>query len=137
MNNYTFQGAQRAPSLTAMTASSSAGFKLNHAWIMDTGATHHMIGEMADLNLVSPFEGYQKIAVGNGECLPIKSTGSTSIKTLSKPLNLITILHVPALAGSLLSVYTLRKDNNCFVILDEWLLGARQGNKEGSNERKE
>lgn len=78
---------------------------------MDIGATHHITRDMADLNMVTPFEGDEKITVGNGECLSIKNTGSTSIKTLPKPLNLITVLHVPALAASLLSVYTLCKDS--------------------------
>ncbi|XP_050130691.1 uncharacterized protein LOC126607212 isoform X1 [Malus sylvestris] len=31
------------------------------------GATHHMMGDMADLNLVTLFEGDQKIIVGNGK----------------------------------------------------------------------
>lgn len=45
---------------------------------MDTGATHHMIGNNGDLDMVTPLKGDQKITVGS---LPVKTTGSSSIKT--------------------------------------------------------
>ncbi|KAM2458406.1 hypothetical protein ACFX1W_007200 [Malus domestica] len=87
---------------------------------MDTGATHHMTGDINDLEMIVPFEGDQKITVGNGECLLVKNTGSNSLYTQSKILYLASVLHVPTLAASLLFVYTLCKDNNCCVILDEY-----------------
>lgn len=103
-----------------MTAQSSSDFNANQAWIMDTGATHHMTEDLHDLNVVTPFEGDQQITVGSGECLPVKHTGSNSLHTSSKTLNLLTVLHVPNLAASLLSIYTLCKDNKCYVIMDEF-----------------
>lgn len=87
---------------------------------MDNGATHHMTDNLKDLNMIAPFDGDQKITIGSGECLPVKNTGYSSIKTSCKPLNLYTVLHVPKLAASLISVYTLCKDNNCYVILNEF-----------------
>ncbi|CAN6725267.1 unnamed protein product [Malus baccata var. baccata] len=66
--NYAFQGTQPSSSLNARTAQSSMKFNNNQAWIMDTGATHHMTGHVGDLNMLTPFEGDQKITVGSGEC---------------------------------------------------------------------
>lgn len=87
---------------------------------MNTRATNHMTRDMADLGMVTTFEGDQKITVGSGECFPVKNTVFSSIKTQSKPLQLFTVLHVLELTTSLVSVYTLCKDNNCYVILDEF-----------------
>lgn len=103
-----------------MTAQSTTVFNHHQSWIMDTGATHRMTGNIKDMNMIESFEGDQKVTVSSGECLPMKNTGSSSIKTSSKPLNLYTILHVPELDASLISVYTLGKNNNCYVILDEF-----------------
>ncbi|TQE11429.1 hypothetical protein C1H46_002992 [Malus baccata] len=58
-----------------MTAQSHSTFTPNQAWIMDIGATHHMTGDINDLEMIAPFEGDQKITVGSGECLPVKNTG--------------------------------------------------------------
>ncbi|XP_050137550.1 uncharacterized protein LOC126613960 [Malus sylvestris] len=74
-SNYAYQGANPPPTLIAMTAQSQSTFNLNQAWIMDTGATHHMTGDINDLEMIAPFEGDQKITVGNGKCLPVKNTG--------------------------------------------------------------
>ncbi|XP_050156538.1 uncharacterized protein LOC126630449 [Malus sylvestris] len=74
-SNYAYQGAPLPPTLTAMTAQSTPEFNADQAWIMDIGATHHMTGQASDLDMLTPFEGDQKITVGNGECLPVKNTG--------------------------------------------------------------
>ena len=55
-----------------------------------------------------------------GEGLPVVNTGFGFIITPSKVLTLHMVLHVQKLAASLLSVYRLCKDNNCYVILDEF-----------------
>ncbi|TQE07262.1 hypothetical protein C1H46_007084 [Malus baccata] len=54
-------------------------FNTNQAWIMDTGATHHMTGNLEDLNMIAPLDGDQKITIGSGECLPMKSDKATKI----------------------------------------------------------
>ncbi|KAM1893025.1 hypothetical protein ACFX14_036122 [Malus domestica] len=114
-NNYAYQGEHplaTLTALTAMTAHSSSDFNANQAWIMDTGATYHMTGDPNDLNVITHFEEDQQITVGSGECLPVKNTCSNSLYTPYKTLNLLTVLHVPNLAASLLSIYTLCKETN-------------------------
>ncbi|XP_070668855.1 uncharacterized protein [Malus domestica] len=67
-------GANPPSSFTATDASAYSEFNAIQAWIMNTCATHHMTGDMVNLNMVTPFEGDQKITVGNGKCLLVKNT---------------------------------------------------------------
>ncbi|KAM1065653.1 hypothetical protein FF2_020965 [Malus domestica] len=80
--NYAYQGDQPSPSLTALTAQAQQNFvsssQLN--WVLDTGATHHMTADLDNLTLVTPFEGNDRITVGNGEGLPDKTTKKILMK---------------------------------------------------------
>ncbi|KAM0982243.1 hypothetical protein ACFX2A_015487 [Malus domestica] len=120
--NYAYQGAQPPSSFNAFTAQAHPNLlsSSQQNWVLDTGATHHMTADLDHLTLITPFEGTDRITVGNGEGLPVANTGSGSLLTSSKPLTLQMVLHVPQLAASLLSVYRLCKDNHCYVILDEF-----------------
>lgn len=64
--NYAFQGAQPPSSLNAMIAKSFDDFNHNQSWIIETGATHHMTGDVGELNMITPFERDQNITVGSG-----------------------------------------------------------------------
>lgn len=55
---------------------------------------------MAYLSMLTPFEGDEKIILGNEECLSVKNT-TTFINTKSKTLHVLTILHALHLAVSL------------------------------------
>ncbi|PNX97010.1 hypothetical protein L195_g020228 [Trifolium pratense] len=44
-------------------------------WILDSGATHHLTNALDDLNLSSPYQGSDKITIGDGTTLPITHTG--------------------------------------------------------------
>lgn len=98
-------------SMTAMFAQNVAPYQIGEAWILDTGASHHMTSDVHNLNQVVPFEGFDKIKIGNGQGLPIKHIGSTVIHTHSHALQLSKVLHVPQLANDLLSFKQLCKDN--------------------------
>ncbi|KAM2408029.1 hypothetical protein ACFX1X_027124 [Malus domestica] len=120
--NYAYQGAQPPSSFNAFTAQAQPNLHSSSQqnWVLDTGATHHMTAGLDHLTLITPFEGTDRITVGNGEGLPVANTGSGFLLTSSKHLTLQMVLHVPQLAASLLSVYRLCKDNHCYVILDEF-----------------
>ncbi|TQE08232.1 hypothetical protein C1H46_006199 [Malus baccata] len=68
------------------------------AWIVDTGASHHIIADINTLNQVTPFQGSKTILVGNGTSLSIENTGATTIKTNSHSLVFNNVLHVPKIA---------------------------------------
>lgn len=53
--------------MQGMAAQASPSSSNAATWIMDTGASHHMTSDLASLNQVSPFEGSEKIKIGNGQ----------------------------------------------------------------------
>ncbi|KAM1875148.1 hypothetical protein EV1_042284 [Malus domestica] len=77
------------------------------AWIVDTGASHHITADATTLNQVTPFQGFDKITVGNGTGLSIKNIDATTIKTNTHDLILNNVLRVPKIARSLLYVQQL------------------------------
>ncbi|CAN6723840.1 unnamed protein product [Malus baccata var. baccata] len=76
-NNFAYQGNPPPPSLTAMTAQATIGqnvpqnnghgFSNGDTWILDTGATHHITSNVHALSQVNPYNGEEKITIGNGE----------------------------------------------------------------------
>ncbi|CAN6704071.1 unnamed protein product [Malus baccata var. baccata] len=52
------------PAMTAQNSNESAG---GESWIVDTGASHHMSPDVTVLTRAAPYEGTEKIVVGNGE----------------------------------------------------------------------
>ncbi|KAB2608246.1 hypothetical protein D8674_011414 [Pyrus ussuriensis x Pyrus communis] len=88
-------------------------------WIVDAGASHHITSDISALSQVTPFEGSEKITIGNGTGLPIKNIGSTTLQTPTHSLVLNKVLHVPNIARSLLSVKQLCADNKSWFICDD------------------
>ncbi|XP_050139218.1 uncharacterized protein LOC126615432 [Malus sylvestris] len=50
-----------------MNAQQTTQFIPQDAWIVDSGASHHMTSDINSLNHVTPFEGSEKITIGNGQ----------------------------------------------------------------------
>ncbi|KAB2600658.1 hypothetical protein D8674_038536 [Pyrus ussuriensis x Pyrus communis] len=117
--NYAFQGQQPPAQFTAMTAQQTDPQIPQDAWIVDTGASHHITADINALNSVTPFQGSETILVGNGTGLSIANTGATTIKNNSHSLVLKNVLHVPKIARSLLSVQQLCADNRSWFVCDE------------------
>nr|CDH30699.1 putative Ty1-copia-like retrotransposon [Cercis chinensis] len=84
-------------------------------WFLDTGATHHVTSDLANLSLHNPFSGDDKVIVGNGKGLYVLHTGHSSIPTSQGALLLKNVLHVPKIAANLVSVQKLCHDNNAYV----------------------
>ncbi|KAB2598442.1 hypothetical protein D8674_001362 [Pyrus ussuriensis x Pyrus communis] len=97
----------------------TSSFLPQDAWIVDSGASHHITSDISALSQVIPFEGSEKITIGNGTGLPIKNIGSTMLKTPTCSLVLNKVLHVPNIARSLLSVKQLCADNKSWFICDD------------------
>ncbi|XP_071909660.1 uncharacterized protein [Coffea arabica] len=85
-------------------------------WIIDSGASDHMTNSFKLFQSYTPCSGNKKIKVADGGFSPVAGKGSIQI---SKNVNLKSVLHVPKLASSLLSVSKLTKDSNCLAIFDE------------------
>ena len=76
-------------------------------WLVDSGATHHITSDLANLSLHQPYNGANGVMVADGSTVPIQQTGSTSLSTLSRPLDLHKVLYVPNIHKNLISVYRL------------------------------
>jgi len=81
----------------------------------DTGATHHLIIEMNNLNMSSEeYTGADQIRVGNGSSLSITHTGSATLFVFCTQFLLQNLLLVPDICKNLLSVSKFTHDNNVF-----------------------
>ena len=88
----------------------------NHpSWIIDTGASHHIVQDLEHLTLADSYPGSDKVLVGDGTGLEITHIGHTTLNTKHKSLNLNQVLCVPNMKSNLLSVSKLCKTNNCSV----------------------
>jgi hypothetical protein len=85
-------------------------------WYPDSGATHHVISDLANLNLhADEYHGSEQIRVGNGKSLPIKHIGTTQLSTPTTTFHLNNVLHVPDISNNLLSVHKFTNDTNTFM----------------------
>lgn len=66
------------------------------SWLLDSGSSHHITSDLANLALHSPYRGSEEVLVGNGEGLQITHTGSLSLPHSS--LSLKNVLTVPEIA---------------------------------------
>uniref|UniRef100_A0A803Q0C6 Retrovirus-related Pol polyprotein from transposon TNT 1-94 n=1 Tax=Cannabis sativa TaxID=3483 RepID=A0A803Q0C6_CANSA len=85
-------------------------------WYPDTGATHHLTPDLANLSTSSPYSGNEQVYVGNGMGLNIKNIGNSFIHSPfnSKQLSIRNLLHVPSINKNLLSVSQFAQDNGVF-----------------------
>lgn len=88
-------------------------------WYPDSGASTHMTPDPSTLTSHTPYFGSSQVMVGDGNLLPIKSIGSSTLSTTSKPLLLKNILYIPSLTKNLLSIQCLCADNNYFIYFTE------------------
>ncbi|XP_010507514.1 PREDICTED: uncharacterized protein LOC104784148 [Camelina sativa] len=84
-------------------------------WIMDSGATHHLTSDLANLSMHQPYTGGEEVTIADGSGLPISQTGSALLPTPSRSLKLIDVLYVPNVCKNLISVYRLSNANNVSV----------------------
>ena len=84
-------------------------------WIMDSEATHHLTSDLNNLALHQPYQGDDTVLIADGTGLSITHTGSLSLPSTSRPLNLNTVLCVPNIHKNLISISRLCKTNHVFV----------------------
>ncbi|KAE8666831.1 1-aminocyclopropane-1-carboxylate [Hibiscus syriacus] len=82
-------------------------------WIIDSGASDHMTGNIDLLEEYSESSLPTSIKIAYGSLTTVKGSGSV---TLNKNLLLHNVLYVPRLACNLLSVSKLIKDSGCNVV---------------------
>jgi len=70
----------------------------DNAWIIDTGASRHMIGEIKRLHTLSKDPSSHAVELGDNKIYDVRGLGSTSLKLENgSKLHLNNILYVPSL----------------------------------------
>ena len=78
----------------------------NLSWYSDSGATHHLTADLANLNVkADKYHGPDQIRIGNGLGLTIKHIGSTHLSTLISSFLLNDVLHVAHITKNLIFVH--------------------------------
>ncbi|KAA8515147.1 hypothetical protein F0562_018326 [Nyssa sinensis] len=109
----TYQDPPPSQNKQAFVAANNGGWE--NDWLVDTGATHHITHDMANLNLKSDdYNGTDQLQVGNGQGLRISKTGNSSLHSSSHSFVLNQVLLVPQIKKNLLSVQKFCIDNNVY-----------------------
>lgn len=87
------------------------------SWLLDSGASHHITSDLANLSMHSPYTGGEEVQVGNGAGLAITHTGLSAISTPQRTLYLNNVLRVPKISKNIVSVNKLCTDNSVSVEL--------------------
>ncbi|KAG7572644.1 Reverse transcriptase RNA-dependent DNA polymerase [Arabidopsis suecica] len=84
-------------------------------WLLDSGATHHMTNDLANLSLHQQYHGGDDVIIGDGSPLTISHTGSAFLPSQTRALHLNKVLCVPHIHKNLISVYRLCNANQVSV----------------------
>uniref|UniRef100_A0A1J3J5G1 Retrovirus-related Pol polyprotein from transposon TNT 1-94-like beta-barrel domain-containing protein n=1 Tax=Noccaea caerulescens TaxID=107243 RepID=A0A1J3J5G1_NOCCA len=77
-----------------------SGSQIPPPWLLDSGATHHITSDLANLALHQPYTGGEEVIVGDGNGLAITQTGSTTLPSSTRSLSLTNVLCVLSGEGS-------------------------------------
>ena len=88
-------------------------------WLIDTGASNHMMGQNKILSKLEERNSPQKVSLGDDYQYPIKGIGEASYKIDSgNPLKMKEVLYVPGLKKNLLSISALDKKGFRVAFID-------------------
>ena len=87
-------------------------------WLMDSGATSHITNDIFAIQSPVPYNGQDKVYIGDGQGIHIHHTGNSVIHTHIATFRLNHVLHVPKMKFNLLSASHFLKDNHCKLTLD-------------------
>ena len=92
-----------------------AAYGIDTNWYMDSGATHHLTGDLNNLSVQDKYKGRDRVNTADGNGMHISHIGHTTICTPHDSLHLKKILHVPSASMNLLFVHKLALDNDIFL----------------------
>jgi hypothetical protein len=85
------------------------------AWYMDSGATDYITSDLDHLTMHNPYTGHDQVHAANGSGLDITRIGTFIIPTITHPLTLTNVLHVPSANKNLICVHRFTLDNDTFI----------------------
>ncbi|KAM2226440.1 hypothetical protein ACFXTH_020328 [Malus domestica] len=117
MMNHAFAGKIPYVKLVVMCAHTS--YKPSApTWLMDSGATSHITNDVFAIQSPVPYNGQDKVYIGDGQGMPIHHIGIATLSTPIANFCLNNVLHVLAMKHNLLSAYQFLRDNHCELALD-------------------
>lgn len=91
-------------------------FSIQHIqWLMDSGATHHIISNLNNLAYHQSYNGGTDVMIAGGSTVLIQQTGSSLLSTQPRSLNLHKVLYVLNINKNLISVYQICNSNGVSV----------------------
>ncbi|KAK1555207.1 hypothetical protein Q3G72_023368 [Acer saccharum] len=87
----------------------------NPAWLMDSGASHHVTADLGNLSLHAPYSGSDDVMIGDSTGLSITHSGSASLHTRNNSFILDNVLCVPDMKKNLVSISQFCNANNVSV----------------------
>lgn len=100
------------------------------AWLMDSGATHHMTSDLYNLSLHQPYQGNDSVLIWDGFGLSITHIVSLSLPSSSRPITLNHVFVFPifikTLWLSIVYVILTRFLLNSFPYIFRWRISARE-----------
>lgn len=117
MLNKTYKGESVFGSTHAFSANVNSSSTPDNAWLLDSGASHHLTSDLTNVAQSLPYNGSEEATLSNGNILPIHcvdsgllfSTHNTCFLTLK---HILRTLHT---TYNLLSVHKLCADNDACV----------------------
>lgn len=95
-------------------------------WYADSGASSHLAPNSGNLSTFRPSSSpVPRVIVGDGSPLPIISSGTLSLPSLTCPLHLSNVLVSPKVIANLLSVRKFTTNNSCSTEFDPFGLSVR------------
>ncbi|GKU94440.1 hypothetical protein SLEP1_g7936 [Rubroshorea leprosula] len=111
-HNCSFYQVQQHPSHANFASSPNTA---SEDWLLDSGATHHVTTNLANLALHFEYLGPDELQIGDGTGLKITHVGDTTLPTSSTSFTLRNVLCVPSVSKNLISVSQLCKHTNAIV----------------------
>ncbi|KAJ0099019.1 hypothetical protein Patl1_20608 [Pistacia atlantica] len=84
-------------------------------WIIDSGASHIITGDLANLSVHSEYDGTDEVVIGDGSGLHVSHVGSLVINSPTRTFYLNDTLWVPNIRKNLISVHHFTSRNNVFL----------------------
>ncbi|OIT03781.1 retrovirus-related pol polyprotein from transposon tnt 1-94, partial [Nicotiana attenuata] len=96
------------------------------SWFVDSGTSSHLTPNASILSSIHPYNGFDRVTMGNGTQLTISYTGHGTLSTPYSVFSLMDILIVPHLSANLLSVRKFISDNICSIEFDPLSLSIKE-----------
>jgi hypothetical protein len=88
-------------------------------WIIDIGASRHMIGDQVRLSNLNEKRTSYKVELGDKNTYPVEGIGQASIKLKTcNNVHLINVLYAPILEKNIVSIYFLEDKGNIIAFVD-------------------